>query len=94
MKKSLFSLPLIFAAVLMASCSSDDDSSPTPTPGVELSSDSTEYIFQHKSAKRGIGFNYISPTMALNVGNTISWAYNWAGTCESNIADAFDQSGV
>ncbi|MBO4372009.1 MAG: hypothetical protein J5826_03665 [Bacteroidales bacterium] len=94
MKKSLFSLPLIFAAVLMASCSSDDDSSPTPTTGVELSSDSTEYIFQHKSAKRGIGFNYISPTMALNVGNTISWAYNWAGTCESNIADAFDQSGV
>ncbi len=108
MKKSLLCISLLAAAALVASCSSSDDDNapaveqPSAQPsdhaasgkGAELTSDSTEHIFQNKSAKRGIGFNYISPTMALNVGNAISWAYNWAGTCESEVADAFDQVGV
>ncbi|MBP5504378.1 MAG: hypothetical protein J6Y24_16515 [Bacteroidales bacterium] len=105
MKKSIFGITLILAAMTMGACSSDDDATPNEQPtdeqsltnpdnGTALSGDSTEYIFQHKSAKRGIGFNRITAAMAFKVGNTISWAYNWSGSCDNAVADAFDQSGV
>ena len=107
MKKSLLSISLIVAAAFIVSCKESDDD-PTPDAnqpqsdspsevqivGSELTDDVAEYIFQKKSSKRGIGFNHITPAMALNVGNTISWAYNWAGTCDKQVADAFDQGGV
>ncbi|MBQ3619078.1 MAG: hypothetical protein II939_13070, partial [Bacteroidales bacterium] len=78
MKKSLLSVFLIVAAAFIVSCKESDDD-PTPDAnqsqsdspsevqivGSELTDDVAEYIFQKKSSKRGIGFNHITPAMAL-----------------------------
>ena len=101
MKKNLIILPILCLSITLFSCKKDSDSeNPTQidnnnsVAGVALSNDSTEYIFQKKSSKRGIGFNRISAQMAENVGNTISWAYNWGVTCDDDVAQAFDKGGV
>ena len=98
MNNKILGFSMLFVLASFVSCNKNDNDNPLPIDeesfGVELSLDSTEYIYQSKSTKRGIGFNRITSTMVQHVGNTISWAYNWGGTCDNSIADAFDKSGV
>lgn len=85
---------LASTALMVSSCSDDDDdaSSPSAPNGIDLTQ--VHHVMQ-KSTKRGVGYSFQLPVVdMLLLQNGISWFYNWANSCGSDVSTEALRYGV
>ena len=81
-------------ALATTGCSDDDDDACAPSVPSGIDPTQVHHVMQ-KSTKRGVGYSFQLPVVdMLLLQNGISWFYNWANSCGSDVSTEALRYGV